>query len=179
MDGYAKETARPHGRTHGAKCRPRGDALEPQPIWRINQHDDLRIIADRHEHRADDLAGFADLKDFSDLQFNRIGSIELRVPSLRVAHKYNEHQQPYNHCDCNLHAVTSIISNSTMVLPTYLFGLFLVSSISVKYLLPSSIPSLPEVSVHKLHPEDLCCLVCTYMFPQSNKQSSIRFHQFC
>ncbi|MGE5444936.1 MAG: hypothetical protein ACM3SR_10115 [Ignavibacteriales bacterium] len=109
MHGYAKETARSHRRSHRAKCRPGSDALESQPIWRINQSDDLRIVADRGEHRADDLAGFADLKDFSDLQFNRIGSIGIRVLSIRVARIYNEHhQQPDNH-HCSPHAITAII----------------------------------------------------------------------
>ena len=85
MHGYAKETARSHRGPYGAKCRPRGDALEPQPIWRIDQHDDLRIIADRREHRADNVTRFADSKDLPDLQFNWIGPSEPRVLSLRVA----------------------------------------------------------------------------------------------
>jgi len=165
MHGYAKETARSHRGTYGAKCRPRGDALEPQPIWRIDQHDDLRIIADWREHRADDLTRFADSKDFPDLQFNWIGPSEPRVLSLRVARKYNEHHQPDNNRVYSLHAFTSIISIATTVLALCSFNFFSISSISVKYLISIALSNLSDLDlpVYNLQPDDLYCFVCSCM----------------
>ncbi len=104
MNRYAKVTARSHCSTHRAKSSSWGDALESKPVWRINQHDDICIIADGHENRADDHAGITDFKYFPDLQFNRIRLIKLRVLSLHVTDKNNEHQKSDGHCYCNLHA---------------------------------------------------------------------------